>query len=104
MTEKLTAKQLTALDRAFALTQSKNNEIAHSWLLIAIRNQYTAAFMRLEHYLISIGRRKLITPLYKALMETEKGAEIAKRIYLEARPGYHPLAQSTMDAIVLRGG
>ncbi|UTA47592.1 M1 family metallopeptidase [Simiduia sp. 21SJ11W-1] len=96
----LSLDQMRALDDQFNLTASRNNEIAHSWLLIAIRNGYEPAYQRLEDYLVHIGRRKLITPLYKALMHTDSGAAFAKRIYKVARPGYHPLAQGTMDAIV----
>ncbi len=100
MPSALKAAQLAELDKQFKLTASRNNEIAHSWLLIAIRNQYQPAYERLEDYLVHIGRRKLITPLYKALMDSPTGAKFAKRVYAKARPGYHPLAQGTMDAIV----
>lgn len=99
---KLAPAQLQELDAAFSLTQSPNSEIAHSWLLIAIRNNYQPAFGRLERYLIQIGRRKLIKPLYEELMKTPEGAEFARGVYEQARPGYHPLAQNTLDAIVLR--
>lgn len=102
--EQLSASQMAELDRVFELTESKNNEIAHSWLLIAIRNDYQPAYPRLEKYLVEIGRRKLITPLYDALMKTKKGAVFAKRVYKKARPGYHPLAQGTMDKIVYPEG
>ncbi|MEM9057095.1 MAG: leukotriene A4 hydrolase C-terminal domain-containing protein, partial [Pseudomonadota bacterium] len=92
--------RLGELDEAFALTASTNNEIAHSWLLVSIRSNYAPAQPRLEQYLIAIGRRKLIRPLYEALMATPEGAAVARRVYAQARPGYHPLAQSTMDRIV----
>lgn len=92
--------QMKQLDEAFNLTQSTNNEVAHAWLKLAIIRNYAKVDERLEDYLISIGRRKLIVPLYKQLMETEKGSEFAKRVYKIARPGYHPLAQGTIDAIV----
>ncbi|HEX7047740.1 MAG TPA: M1 family metallopeptidase [Gammaproteobacteria bacterium] len=100
MPEKLSGAQMKALDDAFKLTNTKNNEIAHSWLKIAIRNDYQPAFERLRDYLIGIGRRKLIVPLYAELMKTPEHAEFAKRVYDEARPGYHPLAQGSVDAIV----
>ncbi len=97
----LTTEQLQDLDKAFALTDSTNNEIAHSWLLIAIRNDYQPAAERLQDYLISIGRRKLIVPLYRELMNDEAfGQQRAREIYAKARAGYHPLAQGTIDAIV----
>lgn len=97
---KLSAAQLRDLDQAFALTESTNNEIAHSWLLIAIRNDYEPAYKRLENYLVSIGRRKLITPLYEELVKTDKGRAFATRVYARARPGYHPLAVRTVDGIL----
>lgn len=95
--------RLEELDRAFALTESPNAEVAHSWLRVAIRNGYEPAWPRLERYLTTIGRRKLIRPLYEDLMKSEAGAERARRIYAEARPGYHPIAVATLDPIVLQG-
>lgn len=100
MPEKLDDRQMKALDRSFNLTRTKNNEIAHSWLKIAIRNDYQPAFKRLDDYLVSIGRRKLIVPLYEELMKQPKHAEFAKQVYAKARTGYHPLAQGTVDGIV----
>lgn len=91
---------MMAMDAEFLLTESTNNEIAHAWLLLSLRAGYDVVMPRLEDYLISIGRRKLIVPLYKQLMETEQGAEFAKRVYKIARPGYHPLAQATLDEVV----
>ncbi|WP_018624753.1 M1 family metallopeptidase [Kangiella aquimarina] len=91
---------MMALDAKFKLTESTNNEIAHAWLLLSLKAGYDVVMPRLQDYLISIGRRKLIVPLYKQLMETEQGTEFAKRVYKVARPGYHPLAQATLDEVV----
>jgi hypothetical protein len=55
---------------------------------------------RLREYLVTIGRRKLIKPLYEDLMKQSWGPPVAKRIYAEARPGYHPMAVTTLDPIV----
>lgn len=96
----LGVERMAELDKAFKLTDSGNNEVVHSWLKLAIVNNYSVAYNRLDQYLTGIGRRKLITPLYEELMKTEKGQAMAKRIYREARPGYHPLAQGTMDEVV----
>ncbi|MDX1455347.1 MAG: M1 family metallopeptidase [Gammaproteobacteria bacterium] len=89
--------RLAELDGSFGLTGTSNNEIAHSWLKIAIRNDYDPAFERLEDYLVDIGRRKLIVPLYEELAKSPEHMEFARRIYKEARPGYHPLAQGSVD-------
>jgi leukotriene-A4 hydrolase len=98
--QELTANQLKELDQAFGLTKIGNAEIAHQWLLISIRNNYETAYPRLEEYLTSIGRQKLIKPLYEELVKTPAGEERALKIYAKARPGYHPIAQTAMDKIV----
>jgi len=92
--------RLSELDDAFGLTTTGNNEIAHSWLRIAIRNEYTPAYERLASYLETIGRRKLIKPLYEDLMKTPAGAARAAAIYARARGNYHPIAVATLDRIV----
>jgi leukotriene A-4 hydrolase/aminopeptidase len=91
MPEKLSQEQLADLDKVFALTKSKNNEIAHSWLLISVNNWYQPAFKRLHEYLTSIGRNKLVKPLYKALSLTPQGKVMAQKAFAEAKAGYHPL-------------
>jgi aminopeptidase N len=96
----LTAAQMSDLDQAFGFTRSANAEIGRSWFLLVIRNHYQPSYVRLEEYLQSIGRRKLITPLYEELMKTPAGAVQAKRVFKLARPGYHPQTAAAIDAIV----
>ncbi len=96
----LSKEKMGELDEAFHLTRSGNSEIAHQWLLMAIRNRYEAAYPRLEEYLTTIGRRKLIKPLYEELVKTPEGQERARNIYQKARPSYHPISVETIDKIV----
>ena len=96
----LSAAQLTELDKAFGLSKSPNAEIGHSWFKLVIANNYQPAFPRLEEYLKTIGRRKLIEPLYESLMKTPAGTEVAKRVFAKARPGYHPETVKAVEAIV----
>jgi leukotriene-A4 hydrolase len=100
MPEKLSQEQLADLDNTFALTNSKNNEIAHSWLLISVNNWYQPAFKRLHDYLTSIGRNKLVKPLYKALSQTPKGKVMAQKAFAEAKDGYHPLTVKANEGFV----
>jgi leukotriene-A4 hydrolase len=99
---KTAAAKLAELDTAYDVTNVGNSEIAFSWLRIAIRNDYAPAYPRLENYLTTIGRRRLIKPLYEDLMKTSAGAARARAIYAAARPNYHPIATTTLDAIVLK--
>ena len=68
--------------------------------MIGIRNDYEPAWPTLEDFLMRVGRRKFIVPLYRAMMANPKTKETARRIYAKARPGYHPIAQGSLDKIV----
>jgi len=77
-----------------------NAEILDEWLLIAVRNHYEPAYARLEEFLISVGRRKYLKPLYSELVKTPEGKARAAAIYKKARSGYHPITASTVDGIL----
>ena len=95
----LAPERMKELDAAFGFTRTGNAEVAHEWLLLAIRNGYHAADARLEAYCVEIGRRKLIVPLYAELLKAGR-AKDAQTIYRKARPGYHPMAQNTLDQLL----
>ena len=99
MPKQLRRDKLEDLDQAFQLTAARNNEIAFSWLRIAIRNGYEPAFDRLENFLETIGRTKFIGVLYKDMMDAGMD-DMARRIFEEARPSYHPLAAKEIDATI----
>lgn len=100
MPEKLSDEQLAELDAAFGLTSSTNNEIAHVWLLMSVKNHYEPAYERLYSYLVTIGRNKLVKPLYRELSKTPQGKAFAKRAFEEAKPGYHPLTIRVNEGFV----
>lgn len=83
------------LDASYHLSESGNDEILDQWLLMAIRNHYKPAYPRLEEFLMTVGRRKYVKPLYEALDLKE-----ATAIYEKARPMYHPITQATLDSIL----
>ena len=100
MPDELSKNQLSELDAAFKLTASKNNEIAHSWLLMSVENWYEPALPRLHDYLTSIGRNKLVKPLYRELAKTEKGKIIGRKAFEQAKAAYHPLTVKANEGFV----
>ncbi len=90
---------MATLDDAFGFTTSANSEILAQWLEASVRRGYRKTDASLERFLLGVGRRKFLTPLYRALIESERAAD-AKRIYAKARVGYHPITQRTLDALV----
>ena len=96
----LAAARMAALDARFKLTGSNNAEVKHAWLKLAISAGYHAADAALEQYLVTIGRRKLIVPLYRELAKTADGLAFAQRVYAKAEPMYHSVARSTIAPLL----
>jgi aminopeptidase N len=101
--ESIPDAQMTALDRAFRFTDSGNSEILCAWLVSAIRNRYAPADRKLESFLMDVGRRKFLKPLYAEMAKTPEGLERAKAIYAKARPRYHSVSTGTIDDILKWG-
>ncbi|HRH44052.1 MAG TPA: M1 family metallopeptidase, partial [Pyrinomonadaceae bacterium] len=96
----LSSEKMAELDRTFNFTKSGNSEISFQWLMMSIKNNYSAADARLEDFLMTIGRRKFVRPLYTELAKTPAGMKRANEIYAKARAGYHPITQTSIDAIL----
>jgi hypothetical protein len=91
---------MAKLDAEFHFTATGNNEVLDTWLRLAIASGYAPADERLEEFLLTVGRRKYLEPLYKELAKTEAGLARAKAIYARARPRYHALSTATIDAVL----
>lgn len=93
----LTIGQMQDLDNAFKLTASGNREIQAAWYKLAIYEGYGKEIVpAIRTFLVEVGRRKFLTPLYSAMIESDMMAE-AKSIYVEARPNYHSVSYNTLD-------
>jgi leukotriene-A4 hydrolase len=98
--ETLDATKMADLDAAFHFSQTGNSEILDAWLLKVVNAKYEPGYPVLEKFLLTVGRRKYIQPLYTAMAKTPEGAEQALRIYEKARPGYHSVSQSSIDQVL----
>jgi aminopeptidase N len=94
----LPPERLAELDRALGLTTSRNSETLFAWLQLALANRYQPAVPATERFLMAMGRRKFVAPLFETLVKQgEWGRPIAARIYSAARPTYHSVTTGTVD-------
>lgn len=99
----LTEAQLADLESTLHLREEGNAEVLFAWLQIAVQHRYQPAVQTLETFLTTMGRRKFVLPLFQSLWaEGDWGRPIARRIYAEARPGYHPVTTGSVDDVVGR--
>lgn len=93
--------RLDQLEQALSLNATGNSEVLFNWLELVVRNSYDPGVASLERFLSSQGRGKFVRPLYRALMaQGAWGQTIARRVYAQARPMYHPLVTEALDRIV----
>ncbi|QBX37122.1 M1 family peptidase [Brevundimonas sp. S30B] len=95
--------QLTDLESTLNLANEGNAELTFGWLQIALAHRYQPAVATAERFLTEQGRRKFVLPLFTTLWaEGDWGRPIARRIYAEARPLYHPVTTGSVDQVVGR--
>ena len=89
------------LDEVFKLSASGNSEIIAAWLEKSIRSDYFKDHNqdRLEDFLINVGRRKFLMPLYRALKETGE-LDLAKRIFEKAVNNYHSVSANSIRSLL----
>ena len=96
-----TAARLAEIDQAYALSASPNPYVRSAWLQLAITNRYEPVLPSIEDHLMHIGRILLIGPVYRALIEqSDWGNLIARRIYDQAKAGYHPVTRVGIERIL----
>ncbi|HWT13739.1 MAG TPA: M1 family metallopeptidase [Allosphingosinicella sp.] len=101
----LPRERLAELDGALGLSSTGNSEVLFAWLQLALANRYEPAVPAAERFLLAMGRRKFVSPLFETLVgEAEWGRPIARRIYARARGGYHAVTTETVDRILREAG
>ena len=94
------AERMADLDATFHFNDSGNSEVLFAWLMQGVRSKYQPSYAALERFLVEVGRRKFVRPLFAALAATPEGTELAKRIYAKARPGYHSVTRDAVDDVL----
>jgi aminopeptidase N len=102
MPETLTPEQMAALDAAYHFTGTPNGELAQRWYPLAARSGYHPADEAMAAFMQRVGRRKLIMPIYEALVKTPEGLAFAQDVFAKARPGYHPITTGSVEAEIAK--
>ena len=116
---RLSREEMAGLDARFGFTQTQNAEIACDWFVLAIQSDYRPAYQAMHDFLLKVGRRKFLMPIYEALLAQyvvrdgkyepafAQGKEMATEIFLQAEPGYHSVAARSLRELLglpLSGG
>jgi leukotriene-A4 hydrolase len=98
--EEANASKMAMLDKEYNFSNCGNSEIMAEWYVVSIRKDYDKIDPYMEDFLINVGRRKFLQPIYEELAKSEEGLAQAKAIYAKARPNYHAISSGTVDEIL----
>lgn len=97
---KMDPDKLRQLDEKLNFKGWGNAEVATEWYVLGIRSGYDDIKPNLEQFLMKVGRRKFLLPLYSALAETPENKQWALEVYQKARHNYHPVSVMTLDKLL----
>ncbi len=97
---KISKERLDDLNTNLKLNDIKNPIVLRNWLSLAMENLYEPAYELVQKFLTKIGHRSSLRQLYRAMAKTPEGLEMARRIYKNARPQYHYMTSTAVDAIL----
>lgn len=92
--------KIQKLDQTVGFANSGNAELMTEWFLLNIESGFNGNYDQMEKFLVKVGRRKFLKPLYSALSKTEENRNWALKVYEKARPGYHAVSFQTIDDIL----
>lgn len=92
----LSLEQLRKLDDRFHFKSWGNAEIATEWYVLGIQANYPDIRLDMKQFLLKIGRRKFLLPIYKNLAKTPDNKAWARRVFEQAKPGYHAVSRVTI--------
>ncbi|MFN5416955.1 MAG: M1 family metallopeptidase [Flavobacteriia bacterium] len=96
----ISVEKMQLLDEKLNFKACGNAEIMTEWFVLGIEAGYTDIRPNMESFLMKIGRRKFLLPIYKTLAKDKQNIEFARKVYKKARPYYHSVSKKTMDELL----
>jgi leukotriene-A4 hydrolase len=96
----LSLSKMNELDKLFKFTSTKNSEIAFEWYMLSLQTKYTTCIPAIENFLMHVGRKKFVKPIYTQMMKDKEQSILAKNIFAKAKNAYHPATTKAVEEIV----
>jgi leukotriene-A4 hydrolase len=77
-----------------------NAEIMTEWFVLGINSGYYAIRPNMSKFLIKVGRRKFLAPIYTALSTNKDDLAWGRKVFEQAKTGYHFISSSSIEAVL----
>jgi aminopeptidase N len=93
--------RMRLLDNSLHFSASQNSEVLKEWFVLAAQTSYALEIKKpITDFLVKVGRRKYLLPIYEALHANPKTRSMAKEIFAKAKDNYHSVSRSSVAAIL----
>lgn len=91
---------MRSLDRNLNFKNWGNTEVMTEWYVLGINSGYTDIRPNMEKFLMKIGRRKYLAPIYTTLAKDPENLKWAKSVFEKAKGNYHFISRSSIEEIL----
>ena len=91
-------EKLIIIDANLGFKNCGNSEIMMEWYVKAIENDYTEINSEIENFVLKVGRRKYLIPIYQALNSSD--TRLAKSIFNKAKNRYHAVSRNSIEELL----
>ena len=98
--KKVDPQLLRKLDEKLNFKGCGNAEIMTEWYVLGIHSGYKDIRPDMEKFLMKVGRRKFLTPIYEALTLNTDDVKWGKKVFEKATNNYHYVSKNTIQAIL----
>ncbi|MEN9699892.1 MAG: hypothetical protein RLZZ301_1090 [Bacteroidota bacterium] len=97
----LSINKMRELDRDLHFSATGNSEVLTEWFILSAKTGYAVQIRPvLERFLVKVGRRKYVLPIYDALMQNPKTKHLASELFEKAKNNYHAVTRKSVAEIV----
>lgn len=98
--KKFDPELMKKLDQNLNFKNWGNSEIMNEWYVLGINSNYEEIKPSMERFLMKVGRRKYLQPIYTELAKTPENLKWARTVYAKAKNNYHYVSRNTIDEIL----
>ena len=100
LSDTIHVNKLRNIDEILNFKACGNSEIMTEWYVLGLKNNYQEIKPDLEAFLMKVGRRKYLEPIYKQLAKNTEDLSWAKRVFKNAKHNYHFVSNKTIEEIL----
>lgn len=100
--KKIDPELMRTLDKNLNFKNWGNAEIMAEWYVLGINSGYIDIRPNMERFLIKIGRRKFLTPIYAELAKDPENLKWGRMVFEKAKVNYHYISKSSVKEILYK--